>query len=321
MLARTLGRSGIEVSAIGMGCWAIGGPFTRHGEPVGWGDVDDAESIRAIHKALDLGVTFFDTSDVYGCGHSERILAQALGARRNDVVIATKFGHVFDAKTKDMTSGDGTRGYVRQCCEASLQRLNSDAIDLYQFHVGDYDPEAALETRGALEELVAEGKIRAYGWSTDHPDRARVFAQGERCAAIQQQLNMLEGGPEILALCEEQNLACINRGPLCKGLLTGKFAADSKIPDNDVRHDWDFREGPVAEQLDRLERLRDVLTEDGRSLAQAALGWLLARSPVTIPIPGFKTVAQVEDNCGALARGPLSTDQMQRIAEILGSDA
>jgi aryl-alcohol dehydrogenase-like predicted oxidoreductase len=321
MNTRTLGRSGIAVSAIGMGCWGIGGPFTRHGEPVGWGEVDDEESVRAIHRALDLGITFFDTADVYGCGHSERIVARALGERRDAVIIATKFGHTFDEATKDITGSDGRPEYVRQCCEASLQRLGTDYIDLYQFHVGDYDEDAAEGTRAVLEQLVAEGKIRAYGWSTDDPDRARLFADGEHCAAIQHTLNLFDRNDEMLDLCQENDLASINRGPLARGLLTGKFTHQSTAPSNDVRHDWNFQDGPIAERIDLLHQLRGVLTQDGRTLAQAALGWILARSPITIPIPGCKTVAQVEDNMATLDRGPLTVEQMTAVDELVGRGA
>jgi len=133
MITRKLGRSDIEVSAVGLGCWAIGGPFTAEdGNPVGWGRVDDKESIRAIGRALDLGVTLFDTADVYGCGHSERILGQALGKRRSDVAIATKFGRVFDASKRHILGNDASPEHIRQACEASLSRLNTDVIDLYQ---------------------------------------------------------------------------------------------------------------------------------------------------------------------------------------------
>ncbi|MCB0129858.1 MAG: aldo/keto reductase, partial [Caldilineaceae bacterium] len=132
MLYRKLGRSDLEVSALGMGCWAIGGPFWRGDRPVGWGDVDDAESKRAIARALDLGATLFDTSNVYGCGHSERILGEALAGRRDQVVIATKFGNLFDEETRIITGASGKREDVRAACEASLTRLRTDYIDLYQ---------------------------------------------------------------------------------------------------------------------------------------------------------------------------------------------
>ena len=319
MFTRTLGRSGIEVSAIGLGCWAIGGPFTKDGRPVGWGDVDDDESIRAIHRALDLGITLFDTSACYGCGHSESVLAKALEGRRDGVVIATKFGHAFDEETKGMWDADCKPDRIRRSCEGSLRRLGVEVIDLLQFHLGGYPPGEAVAVRDTLEELVAEGKIRWYGWSTDDHERARVFAQGPHCTAVQQQINILEGNPKVLEVCEELGLASINRGPLCKGLLTGKFDRDSALPANDVRHGWDFRDGQQAEWLDKLEAIRAVLARDGHTLAQAALAWLWARSPVTIPIPGFKTVAQVEENCGALAKGPLTDAQMNEVEELLSA--
>ncbi|MDI9550039.1 MAG: aldo/keto reductase [Chloroflexota bacterium] len=319
MQTRVLGRSGITVSALGMGCWAIGGPFWRGETPVGWGDVNDEESRRSLERALDLGVTFFDTADVYGCGHSERIVGEVLAGLRNDVVIATKFGNVFDEQTKRITGFSAEPAFIRNACEASLRRLNTDYIDLYQFHKGDYDLDRADEVVETLERLVEEGKIRAYGWSTDDPERARAFARGENCAAIQQRLNIFEGSEETLALCEAENLASINRGPLAMGLLTGKFNPESTLPANDVRRDWDFRSGPQAKRLRMLEELREVLTAGGRTLAQGALGWLWARSEVTVPIPGFKTVAQVEENAGALAFDPLSDTQMADIEELVSS--
>lgn len=319
-MKRVLGRSGVEVSAMGLGCWAIGGPFYRDGKPVGWGQVNDNESIRAIHRALELGITFFDTADVYGCGHSERILGQALAGRRDRVVIATKFGNVFDEETRQITGADASPDYIRRACEASLRRLQTDYIDLYQLHLGNYDLEKAPEVREALEQLVAEGKIRYYGWSTDDPQRARVFAEGEHCVAIQQRLNIFEGNLETLRVCETHQLASVNRGPLGMGLLTGKFTPQSTLPEDDVRRTrgWDFTQGEAAERLRMLERLRGVLTRDGRTLAQAALGWLWARSQVTIPIPGFKTVQQVEENAGAMRFGPLSAEQMREVDELLG---
>ncbi len=318
MFMRELGRSGIAVTAMGLGCWAIGGPMWRGDQPVGWGQVDDEQSLRAIQRALEMGVTFFDTADVYGTGHSETLLGRILPRYRDKVVIATKFGNVFDADTRQIVGADGSPAYIRQACEASLRRLNVDYIDLYQFHVGNYDMDEAPAVRDTLEELVAAGKIRAYGWSTDDPARARIFAAGPHCAAIQQRLNIFEGNLETLAVCESHGLASINRSPLAKGLLTGKFTADSSLPSDDVRHGWDFRRGTVAEQLAALAKVRDVLTAEGRTLAQGALGWLWAKSDKTIPIPGFKTVAQVEENVQAMHYGPLRQEQMAEIDRLLG---
>lgn len=318
MFTRTLGRSGIEVSPLGLGCWAIGGQIYRDGKPTGWGEVVDTESIRAIHRGLDMGVTLLDTADVYGAGHSEQVVARAIEGRRDRVVIATKFGNVFDESTREAGGREASREYVRRACEASLRRLRIDYIDLYQFHIGDYVRERAAEVRSSLEELVAEGKIRAYGWSTDDPERARLFAEGPNCSAIQQRLNVFEGNHETLAVCEQENLASLNRGPLGMGLLTGKFSESTTLPESDVRGGWNFREGDVAQRLRMLEQVRDVLTSNGRTLAQGALGWLWARSERTVPIPGFKTLEQVEENVGAIAHGPLNLEQMAQIEEILG---
>ena len=318
MLTRKLGRSNIQVSAMGLGCWAIGGPFTNeHGKPVGWGQVNDGDSVRAIHRALDLGITFFDTADVYGCGHSERVLSQALAGKRDRVVLATKFGRVFDEQTRLVLGNDASPEHIRRACEASLRRLRTDHIDLYQFHLGSYDPAPAAEVRDTLEALVAEGRIRWYDWSTDDPHRARVFAQGAHCAAVQHRLNLFEDNPKMLELCDEFDLASINRGPLAMGLLTGKFSAESQLPQDDVRREWNLREGKLAQDLAKLQALRAVLTQDGRTLAQAALGWLWAHSRRTIPIPGCKTVQQVEENAGALRFGPLSDEQMKQVNDLL----
>lgn len=316
---RILGRSDFSVSALGLGCWAIGGPFWKGTTPVGWSRVDDNESIRAIHRALDLGITFFDTADIYGCGHSERVLGQALAGKRDRVVIATKFGQTFVEETRQGTGYDVTPEYIRRACDASLKRLNIDAIDLYQMHVKEVDLAQAKVVRDALEELVAAGKIRWYGWSTDDAASARAFAEGAHCAAIQQRLNIFEGDAATLRVCEEFNLASINRSPLGMGLLTGKFTAATKFPDDDVRvQRFDFTKETGA-QLKELTKIQSILTQDGRTLAQAALGWLWARSANTIPIPGFKTMVQVEENAGALCYGALSTEQMTRIAPLVSS--
>lgn len=322
---RVLGRSGILVSAMGMGCWAIGGPFWNGKEPQGWGEVDDNESIRAIHCALDHGITFFDTANVYGAGHSERVLGKALAGKRSGVVIATKFSSLFNENTRQVTGQSALPADIRTACEDSLRRLNTDVIDLYQFHDNGYPPEKAEPVRDTLEDLVRAGKIRTYGWSTDFADRAEVFAQGQNCSAIQLQLNVLEDNPAVVAICEQQNMAAINRGPLAMGLLTGKYNTGSKTGIDDVRGErspsWMkyFKEGkPNPDWLEKVQFVREILTADGRTLAQGAIGWLWARSEKTIPIPGFRTVAQVEENSRALEAGPLPRERFIEIEKLMG---
>jgi aryl-alcohol dehydrogenase-like predicted oxidoreductase len=324
IFTRQIGRSGIQVSAMGLGCWAIGGIFWRGKTPVGWGAVDDEESIRALQRGLELGVNFFDTADVYGAGHSERVLARAFAGKRDKVVIATKFSNQFDETTKQITGSSVEPNYIRQACEASLRRLNTDYIDLYQLHQGDCPTNKAGKIIETLEALVTEGKIRTYGWSTDDPERARVFAKGANCSAVQLQLNVLDDNAELIAVCEEFNLGALNRGPLAMGLLTGKYNATTEVSVDDVRGSrspaWMkyFKEGKAnPEWLAKLDSIREVLTSNGRTLAQGALAWLWGRSETTLPIPGFRTVAQVEENCGALHLGALNADQMQQIETIL----
>lgn len=320
-MRRTLGRSGIEVSALGIGGWAMGGQDGGD-HPSGYGNVDDAESIRGIQRALERGINFFDTAALYGCGHSERILGQTLGTQRQQVIIATKVGADFDETRRIVTGGfQNSYKYIRQACEDSLRRLQTDYIDLYQFHENHYDIDLAVEVRESMEQLVTEGKIRFYGWSTDDPERARLFAQGPHCTAIQHTLNVFEDNPAILAVCEEHNLASIIRGPLAMGLLTGKYHSRDQLGSHDIRSTqlpWNyFNSERLPGYLQQLENVRAILTEDGRTPAQGALGWLWTRSKRTIPIPGFKTVAQVNENIDATRSGPLNQTQMNQIETLL----
>ena len=321
---RSLGRSGIEVSPMGLGCWAIGGPVWVGETPLGWGEVDDEESIRAVHAGIDLGITLFDTANAYGAGHSERVLGRAVAGIRSRVVIATKFSAVFDETTRQVTGSDNSPQGIREACDASLRRLNTDYIDLYQFHDNGFPPEKAGPVRETLEGLVEAGKIRAYGWSTDFPDRVEVFAQGPGCAAIQLQLNVLDNNPAVIALCEKYDLAALNRGPLAMGLLTDKYSAKTNLAADDVRGkkspEWMkyFKDGkPNSEWLNKRDAVRAILASNGRSVAQGALAWLWAYSPKTLPIPGFRTVAQVKENASAMQFGPLMKDQMEEIDRLL----
>lgn len=324
MLKRVLGKSKLEVSALGMGCWAIGGPWTwdQPGEepyPAGWGSTDDEESIRAVHAAIDLGVNLFDTAANYGAGHSEVVLGRALKGKRDTVVIATKFGHIVNEEKKTVY-GDSAQimKNVRSDVENSLRRLQTDYIDIYQLHDGGYDPKLAVELRGILEDLVSSGRIRWYGWSTDLVDNARVFAIGKHCTSIQFRLNAIYDNTDMRKLCADFDLAGINKDPLNRGVLTGKFNTGSKFPDNDIRSRADFSSPEFAKRLQLVDELRDILTSNGRTMAQGALAYIWALDDRMVPIPGFKSVKQVEDNARAMEFGPLTEAQVKEVRSIVG---
>lgn len=307
-----------DVPALGIGTWAMGGPFSSPtGEPVGWGATDDTESVKALQRAFELGVRLFDTADVYGCGHSETLVGQAFASVRDEVVIATKWGCAFDAGSKQMIGNDGTVGYLRRAVEGSLRRLGTDRIDLYQLHIGDLALSEAALLRDECEALVAAGKIRSYGWSTDDPERARFFGEGSGCVAVQADINLLFDNPEMYEL----DLAVLCRRPLAMGLLARETFGE--LPADDVRvtnPSWlrYFVDGrPSPEFLAAREAVRDVLTSGGRTLVQGALAWFWARSPRLIPIPGIRTVAQAEENAAALSFGPLSPGELAQVESVL----
>jgi aryl-alcohol dehydrogenase-like predicted oxidoreductase len=327
MNGRELGRTGIIIPPLGMGCWAIGGPFWHGTTPLGWGEVDDGESARAVQSAFELGIRLFDTADVYGTGRSERVLGRALSGHRDEVIIASKWGNTYEESSRQLLTPDITPGYLRRALEATLRRLATDYLDIYQFHLADIEPADTMPLVEELEALVAAGKIRAYGWSTDDPRRAGSWAAGEHCSVVQHELNVLRDAPEMLALVERLGWTSLNRGPLAMGLISDKYATDTLLPDNDVRGkpapDWMryFENGrPSSRWLARRDAIRDILASDGRTPVQGALAWIWARSPATVPLPGFRTVDHVRENVGALSRGPLSDSAMTEIARLLSYD-
>ena len=332
-MKRILGRSGIEVSAVGMGCWAIGGPWKMQGAEAGWGVVDDAESTRAIHAAIEHEANFFDTAANYGAGRSERVLGAALAGRpRESVVIATKGGYAVDESAGNVEAYGADEAdsdpapHLRGDVERSLARLGTDYIDVYLLHVWALSIERALQVREVFEGLVREGKIRTYGWSTDRPDAVEAFSSGPGaggCGVLEQQLNVFDGNAELVALSERLNLGNIIRAPLGMGVLTGKITPQTRFPEGDIRRDVEWfpgiKEGRANPAwLDSLAAIREILTSNGRTLAQGALAWIWGRSPNTVPIPGFRTVAQVEENARAMEFGPLAPEQMAEIDRILG---
>lgn len=320
---RKLGRSGIEVSALGLGCWAIGGPFIFDGMSDGWGDIDDTESIKAINRAFELGINFLDTADCYGVGHSEEVIGKAIAGKRNSIVVATKFGHFGNEATKTLYGTNLSPDYIERACDASLKRLNTDYIDIYQLHEWNIPISCVEPICSTLDKLVEKGKIRTYGWSTDLVDGAKLFAERANCSVIQHCLNVFEDAPKLVKFCENNNLASINRSPLAMGFLSGKFTAKSLLSKDDVRgagHSWVpyFKDGkPLPEFLKRLDSVKEILTSNGRTPVQGALAWIWGKSGSTIPIPGFKTIKQVEENAKAMDFGPLSQDQIHEVDSIL----
>ena len=316
---------GREIPRLGMGCWAIGGPFFAGETPLGYGTADDRESLAAIGRALDLGIRFFDTADVYGAGHSEEVLGRAL-AGRDDVIVATKFGNRFDPATKQVIGSiaDGDLGQgIRAAVKASLRRLRRDHIDLIQLHINTLPVEQAEIVFDVLDALRSEGNIGVYGWSTDFPERAASQAGRERFVSVQHAMNVFFDARAMLAVVQGHGLLSINRSPLAMGLLTGKFPANGEVPREDIRANdfgWmDYFKGGrvVPEFADRIARIRHLLTADGRTLAQGAIGWILAKSRRTLPIPGFRNIAQVEENVAALEKGPLPAELVESIEQLV----
>jgi len=320
---RKLGGSGIKVSPMGLGCWAIGGLFTLFGQADGWGAVDDAESIRAVRRAVELGVSFFDTADAYGTGHSEEVLGKALKGMRSSVVIATKGGYVHDREKREIYGEDTSPAYIRGALEASLRRLDTDYVDLYQVHNGHIPEENVQPLFAELDALRAEGKIRAYGWSTYGKANVETFAVKANGAAIQTKANLFSYDQPVHDACEKHGFACLCNTPLGMGFLSGKFTADTRFGADDVRgsaFDWTeyFADGrPKREFLRKIEGIRDILQSGGRTAAQGALAWLWAKSVANIPIPGFKTAAQAEENARAMAFGPMSDAQVAQLEALL----
>jgi aryl-alcohol dehydrogenase-like predicted oxidoreductase len=313
---------GSEIPALGLGCWAIGGPFFAGDRPLGWGKIDDKGSIAAIDCAVDLGIRFFDTAQVYGAGHSETILGKAL-ANRLDVRIGTKVGITFDPETRQMIGEDATPSAIERSIEESLRRLKRECIDIVHLHLNSLPISEAETVFDCLERLIDAGKIKAYGWSTDFPDRAAAFAGRPNFVSIQHAMNLFFRASQLVPVIEQNKLLSIVRSPLAMGVLTGKYTSETSPASDDIRSQtvgWMayFEGGKINDVYARqLASVQELLRSDGRTLVQGALAWLWARSPNTLPIPGFRTVAQVEDLVGALDKGALSAAVMAEIESVI----
>jgi aryl-alcohol dehydrogenase-like predicted oxidoreductase len=326
---RLLNKNGQSVSAVGMGTWATGGPSSSGDQPLGWGSSwtrDGAADV--LRAAFDAGITVFDTADAYGAGTAERLIGDTLHTVRDQVAIVTKWGNVVDEPNRKLVGVDPSAAYVRISLEASLGRLRTDHVDLYLLHLSGLPANQASGLLGVLQELVVEGKIGAYGWSTDDPALAATWVGQPGFGAIEFEANVVNDAPDLVTICDDHELPGLVRGPLGTGLLGGGHPASSQITDvDDFRFrspDWlnYFDNGrPVDRYARRLDAISEVLTGKGRTLAQGALCWLLARSPHLIPIPGAQTVAQARDNAEVLEHGPLTPGEVAEIRELLTLEA
>ena len=266
-----------------------------------YGRADEAESIRTIHRAADLGITLLDTSDVYGAGENEELVGKAIRGRRQNYLVATKFGVV--RQDGEPARYDGSPTYIRKACAASLRRLNVDAIDLYLQH--RVDPNVPIEESiGALAELVSEGTVRYIGLSEARPDVMRRAHAVHPISVLQSEYSLAERGVEndVLSVCEELGVGFMAFSPLARGLLTGQLLDTAALDDGDIRKTSHFpRVGPEFLQTNatKLDPLREVASRHHSAPAQVALAWLLAQRPWIVPIPGARSVDEVESNAAA----------------------
>lgn len=294
MKYRTLGQ-GLEVSAIGIGCM----PMIRGGNINYGGDATIDESIATIHRAIDLGVTFFDTAQIYGPFQNEELVGEAIKGKRDKLVIATKFGFRFDGNT--ITGVDSSPANIRASVEGSLKRLGIETIDLYYQH--RVDPNTPIEeTVGAMGELVKEGKVRFLGLSEAGPETIRRAAAVHPIAALQSEYSLWERDVEndILPVCEEHGIGFVPYSPLGRGFLTGQIKSRDDLPADDWRrNDPRYSEENFSANLGIVDAIRAVAERRGVSLAQIALAWLIAQGPHVVPIPGVKRRPTMEDSVAA----------------------
>jgi aryl-alcohol dehydrogenase-like predicted oxidoreductase len=304
---RTLGQ-GLEVSALGLGCMGMSDAY---------GSRDDAESIATLHRALDLGVTFIDTADVYGPYTNEVLVGRAIRERRDEVVLATKFGNVRD-ETGAWLGQNSRPDYVRRACDASLERLGVDHIDLYYQH--RVDRAVPIEdTVGAMAELKKAGKIRYLGLSEAAPETIRRANRVHPITALQTEYSLWTRDPEegLLAACRELDIGFVAYSPLGRGFLSGRFRKAEDLPEGDARRNHPRFQGEnFQKNLDLVSRVEEIAREKGCTPSQLALAWLLSRGGDIVPIPGTKRRAYLEENVKALDV-KLTAEDTHRIDEVV----
>jgi aryl-alcohol dehydrogenase-like predicted oxidoreductase len=305
---RRLGKSGPLVSPLGLGCMGMSEFY---------GQRDDAESIRVIHRSIELGCDFLDTADMYGCGHNEELVGKAIAGRRDKVVLATKFANI-RGPNGEFLGVSGKPEYVHSACAASLKRLNVDCIDVFYQH--RVDPETPIEdTVGAMAQLVKQGKVKYLGLSEAGPATIRRAAAVHPIAALQTEYSLWSRDPEteLIATCRELGIAFVAYSPLGRGFLTGKFKKAGDLDPTDRRHVFPRFQG---ENMDKnvalVERVEQLAAKKNCTPSQLALAWVLAQGDDIIPIPGTKRIKYLEENLGALAVH-LTPDDLREINAIL----
>lgn len=297
MLSRNLGQSGISVSVIGLGCMGLS---EFYGEPT-----QESVAINLLHRAIDLGITHFDTAEAYGRGHNEQLLGKAFAGRWDQVVLSTKFGPQRDSATGAFIGIDGSPASVRNSCEKSLRRLGAEMIDLYYLH--RVDPATPIEdTVGEMAKLVQEGKIRAIGLSEASAAIIERAQAVHPIAALQTEYSIFSRDIEkdILPTCVKHGISLVAYSPLGRGMLTGRFASPNDRPTdaNDFRAQMQprFKPGNIESNLKLVEVIKDIAAQKGCSAAQVALAWVLDKGDHVVAIPGTTKLANLQSNLGAL---------------------